>query len=542
VLKELVGIALGEYGVKNRLFLDYVQQSGATDSFTPSLGAGLSKWKAGHVTPLAKLDAQSMGKWQAVVDDVESLSKKLGANSTILDKLGRARSREMRFVVTGQQPGALGGPLYTLYKVVSAIALAELVEKESGLPCLPLYWCGSDDTDFNEIRDLHVITRDLSAISASIAQEAHKTGMPVGDIDTAPLLDLWNRVSPFVNEQPCGKEVCDVIDRSLAAAADHGELSASILVNLLGGRIAVVDGRSHAVRRYAQSVFVSYIEDEKAIKEEVVETGKALEAAGYHSQLAIGPDSGVFIVDNGRRRSVADSERQRLVDTAASHVERCSPGVILRNLVQDYTFEPLAVVLGPAEIAYRAQIGGLYKRFGLVRPLDFPRMAATLVPPPLTDLLDLDDGPDARVLVSDPAAFATMTYRALTPPSLRESARRFDTDVKGALDRLSKGIDDGMPNKTRGKLRGRMKEVIGRVEQLSQTISEAGRSQALERWPFLTELDRLVRIGNKLQERRLSAITPFLYSSDAAAELIALSAIHVSDLMDSRARHVVYSA
>jgi hypothetical protein len=47
-----------------------------------------------------------MGKWQAVVDEVESLSKKLGANDTILDKLGRARSRKMRFVVAGQQPGA----------------------------------------------------------------------------------------------------------------------------------------------------------------------------------------------------------------------------------------------------------------------------------------------------------------------------------------------------------------------------------------------------------------------------------------------------
>ena len=87
-----------------------------------------------------------------------------------------------------------------------------------------------------------------------------------------------------------------------------------------------------------------------------------------------------------------------------------------------------------------------------------------------------------------------------------------------------------------------MQEVSGRIDQLSQMITETGRTHALDRWPFLAELGRLVRPGDKPQERQLSSMAPFLYSSKAGDDLIALGSIHVADLMDSHMEHVVYSA
>ena len=46
-------------------------------------------------------------------------------------------------VVTGQQPGFLGGPLYTLYKVATTIALARS-RSLAGKPTVPVFWSGDD--------------------------------------------------------------------------------------------------------------------------------------------------------------------------------------------------------------------------------------------------------------------------------------------------------------------------------------------------------------------------------------------------------------
>src|SRR6266545_8219750 len=63
------------------------------------------------------------------------------------DKLGRGA---VVAVTTGQQPGLFTGPLYTIYKALSAIALAARLERERGTPVVPVFWVAGDDHDFAE--------------------------------------------------------------------------------------------------------------------------------------------------------------------------------------------------------------------------------------------------------------------------------------------------------------------------------------------------------------------------------------------------------
>ena len=541
MLAELARIELSQLFNQNRLFLDYVGES-STDvqQFLPSLHSQFTAWSGGSVAPLRKLHGDALDHWAEVIDTISEASARLGAGQTVLNGLAEARSRRARFVVTGQQPGALGGPLYVVYKIATAIAVAEALEKSLGQPCVALYWCGSDDTDFQEVRDLHVTTHELSVVTSSIAQEGYAAGMPAGDIDKKWDEEVWRSVRHFINEHPGGASVAKAVDRALVDARDHGEIAAAILMRLLGGRFAVVDGRSSEVRRYAKPLFVEYVQHEEAAKEQVAEAGADLEAAGYHSQLRVGQDSGIFLVENGRRRSVTPDRRSILLDAVENRVETCSPGVVLRNLVQDYTFEPLAVILGPAEIAYRAQIGKVYERFGIASPVGFPRMTATFAPPPLAKLLSSKE--DARLLLLEPARFVGETYRSQTAEHLAEAVQAFEDDTKKALESLSAQIAGEMSGKPLARLRGRIKDLTTRLEQLSGAIADTGKAGALEKWPFLSELPRLIRPGDKLQERRLSSMVPFLYSpDDAAAGLIDLASKHVHELMDGRAHHVVYS-
>jgi hypothetical protein len=385
-----------------------------------------------------------------------------------------------------------------------------------------------------------VTTAELSVVTASIAQEGHTAGMPVGDIDKKWEADVWKSARHFIDTQPAGAAVAGLVDQAFADARDHGELACAVLMKLLGGRFAVVDGRSPEVRRYAKPLFVGYVEHEDAVKEQVAETGARLEAAGYHAQLSVGPDSGVFLVEDARRRAVTSDRRDLLLEAVRNRVEACSPGVVLRNLVQDYTFEPLAVVLGPAEIAYRAQIGGVYERFDVATPVGLPRMAATFAPPPLAELIT--SGDVARLMLEEPSKFASDTYRSQTTGRLAEAVRAFEHEMRTSLDRLSSQIANEVSGKALAKLRGRMKELMTRLERLSGAVLDTGRIRAVERWPFLPELSLLIRPGDKPQERRLSSMIPFLDSSgETAGGLIGLASTHVDELMDGRVHHVVYS-
>jgi len=67
----------------------------------------------------------------------------------VRDACAALRQGRARVVVTGQQPGFLGGPLYTLHKVATAITLARRLSA-AGQPTIPLFWSGDDDDDLPE--------------------------------------------------------------------------------------------------------------------------------------------------------------------------------------------------------------------------------------------------------------------------------------------------------------------------------------------------------------------------------------------------------
>ena len=532
MFRPIAKIPAADLAGKNRLYIDYLERSASVRPYLEPIPEDI---EPGAWRPLS---GEALGAWKDVATEVLELTRRLGGGADVIETLGGLSERKTRLVVTGQQPGVLGGPLYAAYKIATAVALAARIERASGMPCVALYWCGADDTDFGEVRDVELITADLAPVTASIAQKAHRAGMPVGDIETSWIDAVWEAVRPFAESLENGAGVASTIAGARANARDHGEFASAILMALLGGRFGVVDGRSGAVRRFARRVFVDYLADEDALKGIVSETGGRLEASGYHAQLAVGSDSGVFLMEGGLRRAVPAERREVLTETAAGDVAACAPGVVVRNLVQDYTFEPAAVVLGPAEIAYRAQISALYGRFGIARPCEFPRLGATFVPPRAAGLIGNEEA--ARAVVADANGFVKQVYRANIPDAVGHAVDRFTTDVLTALARLSEAMDSAIQGKTAGKWQGRVKDFRGRVEQLAATGDDVGKTRALGRWPFLPDVARWIMPGEKPQERRIASIVPYLFDGGDGS-LVALAQAHVDELMDGRASHVVYS-
>ena len=65
-------------------------------------------------------------------------------------------------MLTGQQAGLFGGPLYTLHKALTAIKLARQISATHGVTAVPVFWIDSEDHDWEEVRRCTVLDDDQS--------------------------------------------------------------------------------------------------------------------------------------------------------------------------------------------------------------------------------------------------------------------------------------------------------------------------------------------------------------------------------------------
>lgn len=543
--RVIAKIDLEAAGGQNNLSLEFSRNlPRGIPPYLPGWTGDPGMWKERAERVEASSHGEDRGGWEEVVEEIASLSLRLGTREDVIARLRRGRSpgRGCFFVVTGQQPGALGGALLGLYKVLTAVALAKALEEITRLPFVPLYWCGADDSDFEEVRGVTLLTRSLTPISAWIAQQAYRPGLPVGAIAGQWIDQVWRNLRPFVDEFDGGEFAAHAVEGAFRDSRDHGEHAAGVLVRLSGGAVAVVDGRSPAVRRCARTLIAGYVRDEDEIKRVIVEEGLRLERSGYHSQVTPGDDSGIFLMEDGVRKNVTREKRHVLVEAVRSRVEECSPGVVARNLVQDAAIQPVAVVLGPAEIAYRAQIAALYPRFGIAMPAPVPRLTATFLPPSIADLVEAKGAGAVAPLLHDPGEFARSMFDGALPAAVGEAARELERRVTEASEAYLRAVEESAPPKAASRAKARIADLKNR-SALATAAAEIGKSIALDKWPFLADLASVVKPAGKPQERTLSALTPFLFGGARVADdLRDIAAGYVDDLLDGRASHAVYSS
>ena len=134
-----------------------------------------------------------------------------GAPESAIEAAARLDDPRSAAVVTGQQAGLFGGPLYTLLKAVSAIRLARHVERVFGVPGVPVFWVDSEDHDLDEIRTCGVLDADQAFTTVALTIAA-----PPGTPAAAVRL---------------GREIEPALD-ALAAALPQTDFTAGVLGDL----------------------------------------------------------------------------------------------------------------------------------------------------------------------------------------------------------------------------------------------------------------------------------------------------------------------
>src|SRR6185437_2491124 len=126
------------------LFTDLLYNYPKVSKFYPR-SPDLAQWAREE----AKAIRYDASRRQTVAGVLERQNRAWGASAETLKNLERLRAGAS-CVVTGQQVGRLGGPLFAIFKALGAIRLAERAT-ELGLHCLPVFRPATEHHDLEEI-------------------------------------------------------------------------------------------------------------------------------------------------------------------------------------------------------------------------------------------------------------------------------------------------------------------------------------------------------------------------------------------------------
>ncbi len=299
------------------------------------------------------------------------------------------------FVTTGQQPGLFTGPLYCLYKALSAAQLAEALGRALHRPVLPLFWIASEDHDWAEVDHTHIL--DVENTLRTFRLPA-PTGGPNPPLHRVRFGDgVLEVVDQFVQTLPrsdFSDQYFELIRRSYAPGESLSEGFQEVIQTLLQAHpLLFVDAGNPLLKEASLPILFRELSESEAHEEELAEIVSRLRAKEYEIQVPILPEGVNLFLEGprGRDRLYRDEGGLRLnhADLRLSHEavrtraesdpSVLSPNVLLRPVVESALFPTLSYVGGPGELAYMAQAGPLFQRHGMTMPVVYPRYSALLV-------------------------------------------------------------------------------------------------------------------------------------------------------------------
>jgi bacillithiol biosynthesis cysteine-adding enzyme BshC len=422
-------------------------------------------------------------------------------------------------VTTGQQAGLFGGPLYTIYKTLSAIRLAETLETALGIPVAPLFWVASDDHDWTEVDHTHVLDarNELHRIALGADPEAPPVPMSARMLGT----EVEAAVAALAALLPTSEFAPAILDLVRSAYQPGRSMAAAfgaLLAGLFSGfDLLLVDPSHPAVKRAASPVLERELTHAVAHTRLLAAQSERLRAAGYEPQVPISDDaSNVFLHDaHGRerlvreagswllrrtKRALADAELHALL---AAEPERFSPNVLLRPVVESAIFPTICYVGGPSEVAYFAQIGCLCRAHGLEPPIVFPRFSVTLIEAKVRKVLD-KFSMDAVEFRRPFHELATQRVRDEMPAAVTGPLERVRRALRGEYDALrdaAAAIDptlrkwiEGVRNAALAESESAEKKVASHLKKKSEVELEQLRKAASNLFPESSPQERLLNV------------------------------------------------
>jgi bacillithiol biosynthesis cysteine-adding enzyme BshC len=402
-------------------------------------------------------------------------------------------------ITTGHQLNIFTGPLYFLYKIVTAINLANKLKKEFPKQnFVPVYWMATEDHDFEEIQYFNVG-------DTKISWKRESSGA-VGRLNTAGFEVVFNEFSTLLGTSDNANVLRELFKNAYLKSDNLAEAS-RYLVNELFGKygLVIVDGDDKKLKKQ----FAPFVKEEllQNTSFEMVSKTDQLLAAKYKIQVNPREINLFYLKDVIRERIIFEKNQfivnntdivfseNEMLKEVEEHPERFSPNVILRPLYQEIVLPNLAYIGGGGELAYWFQLKKYFNAVNVPFPILVLRNSVLLATKKqllklkklnisVSQIFDnqetliantVKEFSELKIDFSEQKAFLQQQFI-----DLKELAKKTDATFIGAVNAQEKKQLNGLENLEKRLLKAQKHKLFEVVNRITNVQNELFPNQSLQ--------------------------------------------------------------
>lgn len=378
-------------GAFSRLFLDYVNDFQRVEKFYSGNFRNEQDW----LKTIKVLQDRPL-KRSPLVQILANQNRNFHCGVKTLANIDSLLNDTTFAVVTGQQVGLFTGPLYTIYKTLTTIKLADQLGKRfPDFRFVPVFWLEGEDHDYEEVSKINILntSNDISTLQYTI--EGKSPDKNVGAVGALQfdngLTAFFTQVEQALVQTEFRPKVLDLFRTAYQKGMTFNKAFVHLMNVLLeDSGLIFLDPSDVELKKLLAPVFQKELSETPKNCQLVIDQSAELEKQ-YHAQVKPRPINLFFFHDGGRypvephpdgyalkgtRQHFSKDHLQSLLQTSP---EFFSPNVVLRPICQDFLLPTVAYVAGPSEIAYFAQFKPLYQAFSIPEPIIYPRASITII-------------------------------------------------------------------------------------------------------------------------------------------------------------------
>ena len=418
----------------------------------------------------------------ALIDALSRQAESFGileASAPLIEKISNPESVA---VVTGQQLGLFGGPLYTLYKIITAIQLADQIETSSGRPAVPVFWLEGEDHDFDEIAGAGFLQGDDAIKVRYTPEDTDSIETAIGRLVISGEIEAsLEQLEEILQPTEFSGPLMGLMRKAYAPGQTMLQAFVTVMNAMLGeGRVLYLSPDDPGLKKMASPLFKREITDFETSSGRLGFVSERIEAL-YHAQVQSRPLN-LFIHGDERRTSIDVSDagfvtrdgqafsKEELLTLLESDPGAFSPNVVMRPLMQDTVLPTAIYVAGPGEVAYFAQFKPLYEWANIPMPVIYPRASVTLYEKRISKIVDKN-----ALTLTDFEEQLDRLFRQVVLDNMESNP---EDDFKAASRFLHQAINE-------------IKPVVEKVDRSLVKSADATRNALMKEWSRLQ--DRVIK-------------------------------------------------